>query len=233
MDQAKLSPKVRFGNILESKVSPIDLTVVYICLNKIEQGKTEGRTVTLSKKELEDILGVPIYRAAEGFSRLSRLLGFFVEIEMAFGEAECYSKLLVFEGVRSDLSEERQPQLRLTFTRQFMDSVIWVKPECDKLRSIANMVSNYSQILFLYLERNRYRKEWEVGVDDLRLLLGCHKVESYNQFKLFNDRVLKRCQKEICTKTECRFIYDLIKDGRKVVAVKFTLEDRIYLLGTK
>ena len=48
--------------------------------------------------------------------------------------------------------------------------------------------------------------------------------ETLKQYKYFNRDVLKRCQKEIHEKTECRYSYEPIKKGRKVVAIKFALE---------
>ena len=93
-----------------------------------------------------------------------------------------------------------------------------------KLRCIVNLTSRYTYILFTYLEHNRFRKSWEVTLDELKEVLNCEDDELYQEFKFFNQRILKRCQKELLEKTECRFTYEPVKTGRKVTSIKFTLE---------
>ncbi len=93
-----------------------------------------------------------------------------------------------------------------------------------KLRCITPMTSRYTYIMFMYLESNRFRKSWEVDLDELKQILNCDTEETYKQFKRFNDLILKKIQKELHEKTECRYAYEPIKRGRKVVAIKFNLE---------
>ena len=75
-----------------------------------------------------------------------------------------------------------------------------------KLRSITSLRSRYAYILYLYLEKNRFRQSWEVDVDKLRQILCCSE-ETYKEYKRFNDLILKKCFKEIHEKTECRYSY--------------------------
>ena len=63
-----------------------------------------------------------------------------------------------------------------------------------------------------------------VEPEELKTILCCEKEDTYKQFKRFNDLVLKRIQKELNKKTECKFQYEPIKKGRSVVAIRFMLE---------
>lgn len=80
-----------------------------------------------------------------------------------------------------------------------------------KLRCITSLTSRYTYIMFIYLEANRFRKSWDVPLDELKQILDCDKVETYSAFKEFNKQVLKRVQKEMHEKTECRYSYEPIK----------------------
>ena len=93
-----------------------------------------------------------------------------------------------------------------------------------KLRCITSLTSRYTYIMFTYLEHNRFRKSWEVGLEELKAILHCDSEETYKAFKRFNDLILKKVQKEMHEKTECRYSYEPIKKGRSVVAVRFTVE---------
>lgn len=93
-----------------------------------------------------------------------------------------------------------------------------------KLRCITSLTSRYTYIMFIYLEANRFRKSWNVALDELKSILHCDNEEYAKEFKYFNRDVLKKVQKELLEKTECRYSYEPIKKGRKVVAVRFAVE---------
>lgn len=61
-------------------------------------------------------------------------------------------------------------------------------------------------------------------LDELKQMLDCDKVETYKEFKEFNKQVLKRIQKEMHEKTECKYTYEPIKKGRTVVGIRFEVE---------
>ena len=93
-----------------------------------------------------------------------------------------------------------------------------------KLRCITSLTSRYTYIMFIYLEHNRFRKSWEVDLDELKSILACDNEEYAKEFKYFNRDVLKKVHKEMHEKTECRYSYEPVKKGRSVVAIRFTLE---------
>ena len=74
------------------------------------------------------------------------------------------------------------------------------------------------------LEANRFRKSWEVSLDELKEILSCDKEETYKAFKRFNDLILKKIHKEMHEKTECRYSYFPVKRGRSVKAIRFEVE---------
>lgn len=93
-----------------------------------------------------------------------------------------------------------------------------------KLRCITSLTSRYTYIMFIYLEANRYRKSWDVPLDELKQILDCENEEYAQEFKYFNRDVLKKVQKEMHEKTECRYSYEPVKKGRSVVALHFEVE---------
>ena len=49
---------------------------------------------------------------------------------------------------------------------------------------------------------------------------------NYTEFKDFHTRVLKPAQKEINTYSDIIFDYEIIKEGRKAVAISFTVKTK-------
>lgn len=69
-----------------------------------------------------------------------------------------------------------------------------------KLRCITSLTSRYAYVMFIYLESNRYRRSWEVPLDELKIILNCDNEETYKEYKRFNDRLMKRVHKELTEK---------------------------------
>lgn len=212
-------------SLWRSDMSLSEFKILDTYLSRINSREPEKRTVVFTKGELEQLLGVKRINKPDLAARLKGL-GRFVDLEEK--NSKKIHQVALFEEAYGEMDENGQWTVKLTCTAKAMKYIFNIEELGYlryKLRCITSLTSRYTYILFLYLEKNRtLHLSWEVGVDELRRLLNCDKDESYSAFKVFNDRVLKRCQKELHEKTECRFEYTPIKKGRTVTAVRFTLE---------
>ena len=210
-------------SLWRSDMTLAEFKILDTYLSRINSHEPEKRTVIFTKGELEQLLGVKKINKADLSDRLNGL-GRFVEVEHSDNKLH---KVALFEEAFGEMDDDGQWTVKLTCTSKAMKYIFNVEKLRYlryKLRCITSLTSRYSYILFLYLEQNRYRKTWNVDVNELRQILNCDAEESYKEFKLFNNRILKKCQKELHEKSECRFTYEPIKKGRKVTAIRFTLE---------
>lgn len=211
-------------SLWRSDMSLAEFKILDTYLSRINSRMPEKRTVTFTKGELEQLLGVKKINKA---SLLARLKGLYRGVEIE-GSNKKIKTIALFEQADGDLDEKTGLwTVRLTCTSSAMKYIFNVEKLGYlryKLRCITALSSRYTYVLFMYLEANRFRKSWMVEVDELRQVLNCDAEESYREFKLFNNRILRRCQKELLEKTECRFTYEPVKTGRRVTAVRFTLE---------
>lgn len=211
-------------SLWQSDMSLSEFKILDTYLSRINSHDPEKRTVVFTKGELEQLLGVKKINKPQLAARL-KSLGRFVDVED--GNTKKIHQIALFEEAYGEMDENGIWTVKLTCTAKAMKYIFNVEKLGYlryKLHSIVCLKSRYAYVLFLYLEHNRFRKSWEVDVDMLRQFLNCDQDESYAAFKVFNDRILKRCQKELLEKTECRFTYEPIKTGRRVTGVKFTLE---------
>lgn len=211
-------------SLWKSDMTLAEFKILDTYLSRINSHDPEKRTVIFTKGEIETLLGVKKINKPQLASRLKNL-GRFVELEDENNSKT--HQIALFEEAYGEMDENGQWIVRLTCTAKAMKYVFNIENLRFiryKLRCITSITSRYSYILFIYLEKNRWKKTWSVDVDELRLILNCNREESYKKFKVFNDRILKLCQKEILEKTECRFTYEPVKTGRRVTAVKFTLQ---------
>lgn len=209
-----------------SELTLAEFKILDTYLARIDSHKPERRVVEFEKGELEKLLGVQKINQKDLETRLKHLMGNVVEIPDS-SMKKGFRLVSLFEEAVAEPDEQGLWKIRLECTQKAMkyffnvDNLGYLR---YKLRCITSITSRYTYIMFVYLEANRFRKSWEVGLDELKAILDCDKVETYSAFKEFNKQVLKRVQAEMHKKTECRYSYEPVKKGRSVVAIRFTVE---------
>lgn len=199
----------------------IEFKLLDIYLSKIDSHNPLNRTVEFTRKELCDIFGISQIRPEV----LTRHLKKLQETSVTLHDNEKVIDIVIlFSRSRAELDEEGVCQLELTCSPEAMryffsvENIGYFK---YKINAITHITSVHSYLMFLYIEYNRFRKSWEVSVDDLKRFLNCDQVESYKGFKEFNDKVLKKVQNELSEKANCLFEYSTVKRGRTVTHIRF------------
>ena len=208
-----------------SDLSLAEFKILDTYLARINSRKPDKRVVVLEKGEIEKALGVTKISADNLADRLIRL-GQGIKIADPTKKSG-FRIMWILEEVKAEVDDYGQWKVTLEANHkalQYFFNIEDLGYFRYKLRSVAGLTSRYSYVLFMYLEDNRFRKSWEIDVDKLRKVLNCDNDESYKAFKVFNDRILKRCHKELTEKTECKYSYEAVKKGRKVVSIKFTVQ---------
>lgn len=208
----------------QSDLSLAEFKILDSYLARINSSKPNQRSVVLEKGELESALGVTKINNEDLKLRLKHLSQ---PIDLAKGNKKKIHIIGLFEEAEAVQDADGIWQIRLTCTEaatKYIFNVEKLGYLRYKLRCITSLASRYTYILFIYLEANRFRESWEIGLDELKQILNCHEDELYTEYKRFNERILKRCQKELSEKTECRFTYEPVRRGRSVAAIRFTLE---------
>lgn len=209
----------------QSDLSLAEFKILDLYLARIDSRKPEHRSVVLEKGEIEDALGVTKISTDNLIDRLMSL-GKAIKIPDTT-KKNGFRLMWLLEEAQCELDENDQWKITLECSSKAMKYFFNIENLGYfryKLRCISSLRSRYSYVLFGYLESNRYRTPWKVDIAELKKILNCDTEETYKTFKRFNDLILKRCQKELCDKTECNFTYETIKKGRSVVALRFSLE---------
>lgn len=240
MARKKIEPITSLGNedkLTVQKSLPLfalwrsDLTlaefkILDTYLARIDSHKPDKRAVTFEKGELEEKLGVKRITQPQLEERLKHLMGNVVKIPDG-SEKKGFRLITLFEEAVAEQDDYGLWQVKLECTQKAMKYIFNIENLGYlryKLRCVTSITSRYTYIMFIYLEANRFRKSWEVSIAELKEILNCDKEELYKEFKFFNQKILKRVQKEMHEKTECKYNYEPIKKGRSIVAVRFTVE---------
>lgn len=209
-------------DIIKQNLSIEEAKITDVFLARINAYNTGLNTVIFEKGELEKLFGVKRIRKENLDKYLFNLLS---PITIENG-SETRVISLFSEAVMKQ-SEDGLWQVKLT-SNPIADEFIFGIRSLGYLKysilETSKITSKYSYILFLYLIDNIRRKSWEVSLPEIKARLDCT-ADCYNEYKYFNNLVLKKCREEINEKTSLRYEYESIKEKRCVIAIRFTILD--------
>ena len=210
-------------SLSETDLTLSEFKILDAYLARINSHDPDKRTVRLEKGELEKALGISELKQDDLEKRLRHL---FQIIKVKDDRKRKGFKLInLFEEADAEQDKDGLWQVTLTCTpsaREYVFNIDNIGYLRYRLKNVINLTSRYSYVLFLYLLDNRFRKSWSIDLVNLKSLLNCTAAR-YTQFKFFNAEILKKCQKELCDKTDIRFDYKPVKRGRSVSAIEFTV----------
>ena len=192
-------------------------------LARINSHHPEDRTVIFPRGELEQLLSVQRIPREELDKRLDTLLTC-IEIPDP-SQPRGITKVNIFELAQAYPDDSGQWQVSLKCTEiaaKYIFNIENLGYLNYRLRNIAALTSRYSYLFYLYLCDNKFRKSWTIQLDDLKQIIQCT-APTYSQFKRFHDLIWKKVRTEICEKTDTPFAYELLKKGRKVTGMRFTI----------
>lgn len=195
-------------------------------LSRIDSHKPEKRAIILEKGEIENALGIQKINNQDLKLRLKHLMGNVVEVPDK-DEKKGFQLVTLFEEAEAEQDDDGLWNVKLECTQKAMKYFFNIENLGYlryKLRCITSLTSRYTYIMFIYLEANRFRKSWEVPLEELKKILHCENEATYNEFRFFNVKILKKVQKEMHEKTECQYSYFPIKRWRSVKAIRFEVK---------
>jgi plasmid replication initiation protein len=218
-------------SLSETSMTLPELKILDAYLARINSHNDDSRYVRFEKGELEKLLGVTRILKDDLSRRLDNL---FVAITIRDEKkSKGFTKIGLFAKAEAEQDENGLWQVDLACTSEAMDYFFNVEKLGYfkyRLHNVVNLTSRYSYVLYLYLEKNRYRKTWKISLDELKQLLNCI-AERYQQYKFFNAEILKKCQKELSEKTDISFSYSALnakkqelKPRQKAVYVRFSVD---------
>lgn len=199
-----------------------ELKVLDTYISRINVADDSRTTVTFTKDEYEKLMGISKINAEVLKKHAEGLLGKIVTLEMP---NKSFLKFVLFTAAYYHLDDYGVPVIELSCSPQAKDLFFCIgKYHYFKyaLENVINLTHKASYLLYIYVLHNRYRGEWELSLDELRNdVLDCKEQESYQEYKIFKNRVFDPAVKEVNKKTDCHFEYEAIRRGRKVAQIKF------------
>lgn len=207
-------------------LSLIEQKTFCYAVSKIKPGDTKDTEYTFTINEYCDICGInrnsgkTMDDVKAALKRLRDKSFYLVEADGTYNLMGWLSKVRVLPKsgkVKIKFDEDMQKYLMGLYDNYTQYSLLSILP----------MRSAYSIRLYEILKSYAWQKQKykEFGIDDLKMKLAA----PYERFPDFRRYALEPATKEINEYTDIEISWEPISKGRKVIAVKFTIEQREYM----
>lgn len=218
---------VRSNQLLRMKNNSYNLgslKILDVYLSRINPLDSNNKTVQFTKKEYENLIGISKININDLIKYTNQLQSQTVVLPVEDGG---YDSIILFERCKVYTNKRGVKVVELTCSETAkniffdLEGVRYIKYQ---LNSIINLKSTYSLFLYYYLLENEFRRKWTVDLDTLkRVLQISNELDTYQNYKFLNMKILKPAIKEINEKTNITAEYSSIREGRFVAAVEFVI----------
>ena len=223
------------GGLVNSNTNRDELKVLFEFMDRIDCEEISAKTVVFEHGEVEDFFGEKVI-SKEKMKNKTHRLGKIISL-LRSDNRDMFSVIQVFKKIEFEMGDDDFWKLTLVCTEAAVrsifkaDEISYLK---FKLKNLLELSNKYSSFMYLKLENVRkesiHNGEPSVKVkftlDELRESLKCTS-SSYNEFKIFNQNILKQCCNEINSKTFLHYDYEPVDKDKKrfYTAVEFTIYD--------
>ena len=225
------------GNYLEgliqSNTNKAELRIIYNIMQQIDCNKIEKQSFVFEHGKVEDIFNDAHISKENMLKKLARLKKF-ISLYSSKSRDE-FGIIQVFSDMEFSVGKDGFWMLKISCTKAAVESIFsaeYIDFLRFNVRCILDLNSSHSVLLFLLLQE--MKKEYsscgestikvKINIDELKSRLKADSV-SYNQFREFNQKVLKKCHTEINKKTVLHFDYEPVDrdNNRRYTAIEFTI----------
>ena len=118
-----------------------------------------------------------------------------------------------------------EAKVEVTFSDAIMPYLTQLKGQFTKVvvKNVSSLSSTYSIRIYELLQQFRSTGDRTIAIDDFRSMLAVE--EKYQQFKDLNKMIIKPAVAELNEKSDLAVTVETVKQGRKVIALRFRFKD--------
>jgi plasmid replication initiation protein len=200
------------------KLGVVEQKVILCLASNIQPTDSDFKTYTLSIKEFTHLLGL------KGTPKYTELRKITKELMQKVFEIRIDKKVIQVSWLSYVAYNESEGTIDIRFDPFLRPYLLELKREFTsyKLENVVKLKSSYAIRIYELLKQYEKIKERTFLLSDLRKLLGVDNL--YPAYGNFKQRVLIPAQKELQKKTDISFKLEEIKNGRRVVKIKFIIQ---------
>lgn len=210
-------------SLVQSPMTLFEMKLFDIYLGRIHPQNPDVTRITFEKSELEELLGVDKINNSDLNKALHNLMSRVVTVYDGYEKIFC---TLLSTARLSYIDKDHERLRAITMecsdeARKYIYNISSIKYIKMSLHRLVSFDSRHAYSVYQYLNVNSYRSHWEVGLYELKAMLGL--PGRYPEYRDFNKRVLQPALEEINQKTELKFTYEPVIKRNKIQGIRFNI----------
>ncbi|QIZ69148.1 replication initiation protein [Geobacillus subterraneus] len=202
------------------KLSTLEQKIVLYLISQIHKDDDDFKMYRLPIQEFSELLG---YRGSPKYTEMREITKNLMRKVLEIREGQKLKQMSWVSYVEYD---GNSGYVSLSFDPRLKPYLLQLKREFTtyRLKNVMELKSSYSIRMYELLKRWQYVGEFEIQLDELRMMVGAG--DKYKEYHNFKKRVLNPAQQEISEKTDIVFSYEEIRKKRKVVSIRFCIKEK-------
>lgn len=202
----------------EYNFSKIEMRIMYLMARQVQAGDEDFKTYTLRIQEFKNDLNIRSNALHERLEHIvERMIKRVIKIRSADGDLTQFP-LIVRANHRN-----RKGIIELKFSPDLKPHMLQLGRKFTSFydHNVMILPSTYSMRIYEFLKQFESIGWREMTIDEIRTKLEI--TDKYNSYNMFKKKVILKAQKDLSEHCDISFTFREIKQGRKVVALRFTI----------
>ncbi|MCP3764688.1 replication initiation protein [Domibacillus sp. A3M-37] len=214
---------VKSNHLIEAKykLSMREQKIILYLISKIEKNDDDLKLYRISVKNFNEMMGL------KGSPKYAEIREITTELLKKVLEVKQGKTIYSFHWLSLVAYNEQEGTIDMRFDPILKPYLMDLKRDFTKLnlKHILLLKSGNSIRIYELLKQYLNIRERTIKITDLKLFLGLDK-NGYQMYSDFKRKVIVPSMKEINEKTDISFDFKEIKDGRKVISLRFFIQSK-------
>lgn len=203
------------------KLSTIEKKLIYYLITKIDNDDEDFKAYSLKISDFLEIVGSEnqqSYSITQGLPKITRGL-----LQKGFSMIDDRGNLLQVSWLSSAYHRRKEGVIELRFDPSLKPFLLQLKEKFTifNISNVIKMKSSYSMRLYELLKQYEQFKTRIIDIDEFKHLLSLDDSATYRLYGNIKSKILEIAKKELKETSDISFQYDEIKEGRRVVKLRF------------
>jgi plasmid replication initiation protein len=216
---------IKHNKLIEAKhnLNLNEQKIILYAVSKLDRNKDKFNIIQVHTREFTNLIGT----TSERYSEVRELVRELRKKEVIIKLDSTNRENELITGWLSSIEYKGDGVIELEFSQKLIPYLLHLKKlyTMYELKNVLYLKNKYSIRVYELLKQYENIGKREFKVEELRKIISCE--DKYIEFRDFKKYVLDIVKSEICNLTDIYFEYDVIKKGRKAIAIKFLIQSKV------
>lgn len=209
------------------KLNPTETKLIYYLITKMDREDEDFKVYSLKISDFLSMIGSAnqqVFSIGNGLPKITGGL-----MQKGFSVVDEKGNLLQVNWLSSAYHRKKEGIIELEFSPRLKPYLLQLKEKFTifNLSNVIKMKSSYSMRIYELLKQHEQFSQRIIAIDELKSILFLTESSAYKLYGNLKSRILEVAKTELAELSDIAFEYEEIKEGKKVIKLKFIITKNI------